>query len=284
MNDPIRIVPLHLPSELYRPLAGIEAAPAVQLTYRGGPLLGSVKVFTVFWGKVWQTSPNSDVAKQINQFFAFVVSSALIDQLAEYNVPGQSIGHGSFIGTLTIIQPTRHIRSPMRRFKKHCNRRSRATPPFRSPRATPCISFTFRSGTAVVQGGSRSCQAFCGYHDTFGIGIYYAVMPFPNCAGCLGGMINLEALTATSSHELCEAITDPLPGKGWYDDTHGEIGDICAWQTKKLGNYTCSSSCQTSTGAASEGLSSGSLPDCHAFFCCFCYRIYVTRESKARTN
>jgi hypothetical protein len=90
----------------------------------------------------------------------------------------------------------------------------------------------------VVQGGSRSCQAFCGYHDTFGNGTYYAVMPFPNCAGCLGGLTNLDALTSTSSHELCEAITDPVPGQGWYDDTHGEIGDICAWQTKKLGNYT----------------------------------------------
>ena len=61
-------------------------------------------------------------------------------------------------------------------------------------------------------------------------GIYYAVMPFPNCAGCLGGMINLDAVTSTSSHEFCEAITDPVPGQGWYDDTHGEIGDICAWQ------------------------------------------------------
>jgi hypothetical protein len=33
----------------------------------------------------------------------------------------------------------------------------------------------------------------------------------------MGGMTNLEALTTTSSHELCEAITDPVPGQGWYD-------------------------------------------------------------------
>src|ERR1700719_1010283 len=105
MNDPIRIVPLHLPSELYRPSAGIAAPPAAQLTYGGGPLLDSIKVFTIFWGQVWQTSPNSNLANQINQFFTFVVSSALIDQLAEYSVPGQPIGHGSFIGTVTIIQP-----------------------------------------------------------------------------------------------------------------------------------------------------------------------------------
>jgi hypothetical protein len=50
-------------------------------------------------------------------------------------------------------------------------------------------------------------------------------------------MSKLDALTSTSSHELCEAITDPVPGQGWYDDMHGEIGDICAWQTKKLGDY-----------------------------------------------
>jgi hypothetical protein len=23
----------------------------------------------------------------------------------------------------------------------------------------------------------------------------------------------------------------------WYDDTNGEIGDVCAWQNKKLGAY-----------------------------------------------
>jgi hypothetical protein len=40
-----------------------------------------------------------------------------------------------------------------------------------------------------------------------------------------------------TSHELCEAITDPIPGQGWYDDAHGKIGDICAWKTRKIGKY-----------------------------------------------
>jgi hypothetical protein len=63
-------------------------------------------------------------------------------------------------------------------------------------------------------------------------------MPYPGCSGCLGGLTVLNALTATSSHELCEAITDPVPGTGWYDDTQGEIGDICAWQFKQVDGYT----------------------------------------------
>jgi hypothetical protein len=54
----------------------------------------------------------------------------------------------------------------------------------------------------------------------------------------MGGLTVLPALTSTSSHELCEAITDPIPGQGWYDDSNGEIGDICAWKTKQVGAYT----------------------------------------------
>ena len=237
MNDPIRIVPLHLPSELYRPAAGIAAPPTAQLTYRGGPLLTSVKVFTVFWGTAWQTSPNSALATQINEFFKFVVSSALMDQLSEYSVTGQAIGHGSFVGTVTITQPalSHSVTDAAIQNTLQQEITSNSVP---MPDANTLYFIYLPPGTAVVQGGSRSCQAFCGYHDSFGSGIYYAVMPFPNCAGCLGGMTNLDALTSTSSHELCEAITDPVPGQGWYDDTHGEIGDICAWQTKKLGNYT----------------------------------------------
>ena len=80
-------------------------------------------------------------------------------------------------------------------------------------------------------------MSFCGYHEDINSQIFYAVMPYADCSGCTGGLGALDALTSTSSHELCEAITDPIPGQGWYDDVHGEIGDICAWHTKKIGSY-----------------------------------------------
>jgi hypothetical protein len=237
MNDPIRIVPLHMPGELWQPLPGIAAPPAAQVTYRGGPLLTAVKVFTIFWGEAWKTSPASALPDQINQFFKFVLSSSLIDQLSEYSVAGKRIGHGSFIDTLTITSPplSHSITDAAIQAALQQEIKSGAAP---KPDANTLFFIYLAPGTPVVQGGSRSCQAFCGYHDTFGSGIYYAVMPFPNCSGCLGGLTNLDALTSTSSHELCEAITDPVPGQGWYDDTHGEIGDICAWKTKKVGTYT----------------------------------------------
>ena len=92
-------------------------------------------------------------------------------------------------------------------------------------------------GVSVTQGGGQSCKVFCGYHSDIGGSVFYAVMPYPTCQGCTGSLSAFDALTSTSSHELVEAITDPIPGRGWYDDNHGEIGDICAWTTKTVAGY-----------------------------------------------
>ena len=191
LNDPIRIVPLHVPSELYRPSAGIAAPPAAQLSYRGGPLLDSVKVFTIFWGQVWQTSPNSSLAVQVNQFFRFVVSSALVDQLAEYSVPGQPIGHGSFIGTVTITQPTLSHSVTDAAIQKTLQQQIQSNASVPNPDANTLYFIYLPPGTAVVQGGSRSCQAFCGYHSAIAGTIFYAVMPYPGCTGCIGVLNSL---------------------------------------------------------------------------------------------
>jgi hypothetical protein len=152
MNDPIRIVPLNLPSELYRPSAGITAPPAAQLTYRGGPLLDSIKVFPIFWGQLWQTSPNSSLANEINQFFSFVVRSALIDQLAEYSVPGQSIGHGSFIGTATLTEPPLSHFVTDAAIQKTLQQEIKSSSSVPKPDANTLYFIYLPPGTAVVQG------------------------------------------------------------------------------------------------------------------------------------
>ncbi len=84
-----------------------------------------------------------------------------------------------------------------------------------------------------------SCVDFCGYHEAVS-NIAYAVVPFPDCSGCLGGMQPFASLTTVVSHEVCEAITDPF-ANGWYAASGYEIGDLCAvptWQTKTLNGYT----------------------------------------------
>ena len=107
---PIRIVPLRLEA----------AAPAVtpHLTYRGGPLLAAAEVFLFFWGDAWQQPPQSQLVQQLNDFFVFMLTSPLMDQLSEYSVPGFAISHGSRSGAiaLTTAPPPRVEDAGIQRF------------------------------------------------------------------------------------------------------------------------------------------------------------------------
>lgn len=236
-EDPIRIVPLSVPDEVLRPVEGAAPAIAPQLTYRGGPLLTSAQVFTVFWGQAWANPPMSDTASQLNDFFGFILQSPLIDQLAEYNVNGRTIGHGQHTGTAVVTSPATRRTTSDTAVQHMLQHQIATNSAFAQPSADTLYFVYLPPGVAIVQGGDRSCQAFCGYHNDINGQIFYAVMPYPGCNGCRGTLSEFDALTATSSHELCEAITDPIPGQGWYDDNNGEIGDICAWKIKQVGNY-----------------------------------------------
>jgi hypothetical protein len=252
-GEHVRIVPLHYPKpsvsidELGR-LRGETAdtdpfdgqphvAPAsAHLTYNNGPLLPAVQVFTVFWGTKWSGSGGSVMMQNLNKFFQALVISPLVNQLKEYSVHGQNIGSGSFIGTkvVTANAPVGSVADSAIRKQLKAWIAAKTVP--KSTKNT--LYFVYLDpGIVSVMGGSKSCQNYCGYHDAIGSSIYYAVMPYPTCAGCLGGLAAFDALTGTSSHEFCEAITDPVPGKGWYDNVNGEIGDICAWNFKKVAGY-----------------------------------------------
>lgn len=244
-DDCVRIVPLATPEVIRR---GAAPAKAAKLVYNNGPLITQAQVFTIFWGSAWQQSAQSDLITELNGFFDYILTSALIDQLAEYNVTQYKIGHGKRIGTVTLTSPDVSGSVDDSAIQKMIQQQISAGTLPKSTANT--IYFVFLpSGVTVTQGGSASCQVFCGYHDATTSDIFYAVMPYPGCSGCSNGMVILDALTVTASHELCEAITDPIPGEGWYDNQNGEIGDICAWQTKKLGQYTVQKEWSNKTGS-----------------------------------
>ena len=241
-SDHLRIVPLATPEVLQR-----EATPAAHLTYNNGPLITSCQVFTVFWGSAWQ-SASPGMINELNGFFDYILASSLIDQLSEYDVPQFKISHGKRTGTITLTNPDVSKTVDDSDIQKMIRDQISAK---KFPASTPqTLYFIFLpSGVTVTQGSSASCKVFCGYHDAIGNDIFYAVMPFPGCSGCSSNFSSFEALTVTASHELCEAITDPIPGQGWYDSQNGEIGDICAWKTKKVGQYTVQQEWSNSRGS-----------------------------------
>jgi hypothetical protein len=232
-RDCVRIVPLATPELMQRTVA----PQAARLVYNNGPLIAQAQVFTIFWGSGWQQGTLSGLISEVNGFFDFILTSPLMDQLSEYSVAQYQIGHGKRIGTVTLTNPDVGKTVNDSAIQKMIQQQISDG---KFPSANPdLLYFVFLpSGVTVTQGRSASCKVFCGYHDSISNNILYAVMPFPDCSGCSSSLASFDALTVTASHELCEAITDPIPGQGWYDNQNGEIGDICAWQTKKDGHYT----------------------------------------------
>jgi len=224
--NPIRIVPLR--TEALAPVA------RPRLTYRGGPLLTSVQTFLFFWGEAWQQQ--QDLMEKLSAFFDYIVASPLIDQLAEYNVQDYTISHGSRTGAI-VLRPSPGTDVTDADVQRLIQDEIASDPAVAQPAPDSLYYVFLPPGVTADLDGASSCVNFCGYHDAIDGELFYAVMPYPDCAGCAGGLSVLNALTSTSSHELCEAITDPIPGTGFYDDQNGEIGDICAWQTKQLGGY-----------------------------------------------
>src|SRR5258708_15797260 len=205
-QHPLRIVPLHTAPR-------IVSATHPVLTYRNGPLLTNAEVFTLFWGSAWQAAANSPFMTHMNDFFDFVLTSKLLDQLAEYNVPGKSIGHGKRTGTtvLTSSEPGKTVTDAGIQ-KMLPSEITAGTLPGKTANS---LYFVFLPpGTQVDQGGSKYCTGFCGYHDSTADNIFYAVMPYPGCAGSEGGLAVPDALPSTSSHTRCPTPTHPPPRPG----------------------------------------------------------------------
>ncbi len=238
-HDPIRIMPLAVADDLLRPLDQQTPPAAAHLTYHGGPLLTDVKVFTVYWGAPWGSFPLADTATKLDEFFQFILSSKLMRQLSsDYSHAGQTINAGKWIGRAVVPAPAPDGVVCDAAIRHHLQQELVANRGFPVADRNTLFFLYLPPGTTAVHGGGRSCQAFCGYHDHICAQVFYAVVPYPGCGGCTAHLAVVDALTCISSHELCEAITDPVPGQGWYDDANGEIGDLCAWNTGTLGSFT----------------------------------------------
>src|SRR5579884_4239123 len=97
----------------------------------------------------------------------------------------------------------------------------------------------FPAGVSISIATEKSCETFCAYHEGFnssrsGQPVYYGVMPVCGGWGCGMGSA-FDTLTAVSSHETIEAVTDPFPTPGdkpaypqaWNTTGGEEIADVC---------------------------------------------------------
>jgi hypothetical protein len=216
-------------------------APVPNLQYHGGPVISSVDVVSIYWGAAWSSGLNAQLINQLNAFFDFLVTSTYVDMLAEYSTSSTPIRHGRRLASVNInTEPG--IPSGGGRLVTDAQIQQAlngwvANHTVSVPTAnTLYFVFLPPNVTSQMAGGAGSCSSYCGYHNFTG-NIYYAVIPFVNCSGCVFPGNFLDTLTEVSSHEFAEAITDPKLNAWWDSGSGNEIGDICNRNTVRLGGY-----------------------------------------------
>src|SRR6478609_1159906 len=256
------------------------SAPAgAHLTYFGGPVISNVHVVVVFWGT--NVDPVVTSPGTIDQFFSDITNSRYYDLLTEYSTAGvtgvgtpvassnQTIGRGQFDATVTIIPsvcpgPTTCSLTDNQIQAELTSQLAAGHLPAPVKDAQGIIEtfymIYFPPGVHISLGGAPSCAAggFCAYHSNTSSLVPYGVLPdFGPTSGCqaphCGSGTEFQNITAVTSHEMSEAVTDaqigsapntptPEPPIAWYDfpPNLGEVGDICGGQdvTVSAGAHT----------------------------------------------
>lgn len=219
----------------------------VHVSYHGGPLLQNVEVSTLFWGSYWR---QNSLADYFNGFYqALFADGGYLQNLAQYSAGGYQIGNGQFVASaLDSRQPPSRVTEAQIQAEIRAGVEAGVLPP---PDGNSLyVVITPPSVTAVLSDGSHSGSGgFGGYHNYASNGQFaYAEIASDGYRG------DLTPMTFTMSHELAEAVTDPLPWKGWYDKKYQEIGDVveALYGAKRIGFEEYVDSLQGANGTRYE--------------------------------
>ena len=245
------------------PLAPSRAAGKV--LYFGGPVLSNAKIYTVFWG----ARVDPAIQSMIIPFYQTLATSSYLDQLSEYNtnvlsVAGnegthQSIGKGSYAGTVTIVPKNTSASLTQSDIEKELDyQMDQGVIP--TPDSNSLYMIHYPSTISISISFGVSCQSWFADHEVYQSSkhgpIVYAMMPCGNSAD------SFSSLTVAASHEIAESITDPFSPlanqtatypAAWLAADQNEIGDLCAWQNAKLTSGTTIYSVQQEWSNAQNG-------------------------------
>lgn len=211
----------------------LERRDVPTVLFYGGPLLQHVQVQALYYGSDWST--NAAVHSQgvkLEGFLSNVVNSSYMDMLTN---AGYAVGRGN--STTGRIDPaTIDKRYYLTDGRIQSVIQQDIFRGLEQPNANRLYVVFVEPDVAVKLGSDDSIRTFLGYHSSF-VGydsrgawtnIYYAVIPYHGGINAQDRRLGVfDSMTATTSHEIAEAVTDAVPGRGWYDRTlNGEIGDL----------------------------------------------------------
>jgi hypothetical protein len=210
------------------------------VSFFGGNLLPQVQAQALYLGNEFSSTPANTEPATLNAFLKDITGGPYLQALAHagYNVGPGSAVVGAVDPTSLVVGSTisdAFIRDRLQADVKSGRLQAANANTLYVVYVEPDIAVNLGLGQGTTQ------QGILGYHTAFlsanGAPIRYAVVVSPG--GAAGNSVLPEAttaidqLTAVTSHELAEAVTDPDINSnvnngrlGWFDPRRGEIGDI----------------------------------------------------------
>ncbi len=240
---------------------GCSGSRCTAVTYQGGPVIPNADIISVYLG-----APDSTFAASMDHFYSEIQRDGrYLQWLSEYSTPTQTIGSGTFAGSFVLPAPGgTSDQAGIGAYLDH--QIHIGALPQTSANTIYMVhvapSVPVISGPAIlgIPAGAAPGQGWCAMHLSYispatGRGfstpaIVYAVLPnTPSCGQ------DMATQTFEASHELIEAITDPMVAVfseqffsygfgqgaiGWTDPTRSsffnpsEIADLCNGGSKFL--------------------------------------------------
>jgi hypothetical protein len=221
-------------------LEALEDRQVPTVSFFGGNLLPQVQAQALYLGNEFSSAPASTETATLDAFLTDLTGGPYLQALqqAGYNVgPGSAVA-GAVDSTALTVGST--ISDAFIQARLQADVTSGL---LQAPNANTLYVVYVQPDVAVNLGFGQGTtqQGILGYHTAFlganGAPIRYAVVVSPG--GAAGNSVlpeattDIDQLTAVTSHELAEAVTDPDINSnvnngrlGWFDPQGGEIGDI----------------------------------------------------------
>jgi len=220
--------------------ASHDATSTKLLSYHGGRVQTTPRIYLIYWGPNWFTGGDPDgVAHRLHLFYKGIGGSSYADALKEY--AGKS---SAFTNPTTQYKGWRQDPSPV---PKHPLQAQIEAVVRRA--ATQLNDFSYNAQYVIATPWGVSDQLlndhrWCAWHDWTAAGpdgrwvtfTSMPYMPYLDSLGrrCGGWTVNdgadgrLDGVTILAAHEYGESVNDP-DFRAWYDSDGDEIADKCSW-------------------------------------------------------
>lgn len=213
------------------PTAGSTGVITPDITYHGGPIMGTPNVYLIWYGN-WNQSNSTDTpaGQQVVRDFLHGLSASnyYVTNTSYPGVGGKFAVNGE--ATDRYSQGTRLSDSKVQTVVSHAIAAG-------LPKDTNGLYFVLTSSDVAETSGF--CSKYCGWHTRgtiSGSDIKYSFVG--NSARCLSGCAaqtvgpngnaGIDGMVSVIAHELEETNTDP-DLNAWYDANGSESADKCAW-------------------------------------------------------